>query len=186
MIRGVQSLNAVIGGRGRVLRVAWVVLSVLVSGGFSGLAAQSDPVPEPVPDPAPGPWVQDLAQARVTIKDLGPRFVDQATLQGGNAYRDVGAMLERQGIVSLKVIRDPGNSHGGEIPQCIMMGTYRPGDSSTGCMLLRVDGRNAPQTQVAGLPPERMLAVVVLRGREATRLVGSSGRAGAVLIYTRW
>jgi hypothetical protein len=182
MVKGVQALKAAIGGRGRVLRVAWVVFPVLMLGGVSDLAGQSDPVP----DPAPGPWTQDLAQARVTIEDLGSRFVDQATLQNGNSYRDVGAVLDRQGIVGLKVFRDPGNSHGGEIPLCIMMGTHRPGDPTSACMLLRIDGRNAPQAQVAGLPPERMLAVVVLRGREATRLVGSSGRAGAVLIYTRW
>ena len=66
---------------------------------------------------------------------------------------------------------------------CVMQGRFREGDPATGCMALMMDGRELSQAQAETIAPERLAAVVVLTRREATRLLGSLGRRGAVLLY---
>jgi len=157
--------------------LALLVIALLVQTAHPGRAAGQTAE-------AQQPYTADLIQARVTVEDLGNRLVTPEVLRSGTTYRDLGALLANQRIVGLRVHRDPGNAHGGEVPLCLMLRAYREGDPSTGCMPFRIDGRDAPQAQVVGFPPDRMYAVVVLEGREARRLLGAEGRPGAVLIYT--
>jgi len=131
----------------------------------------------------PPSLIDDLDAARTTLEDLGQRFVGTEILRGGRTFRDVGALLESRRIRGLSVLRHPGNAHGGEVPMCVMQGRFREGDPATGCMALMMDGRELSQAQAETIAPERLAAVVVLTRREATRLLGSLGRRGAVLLY---
>ena len=131
------------------------------------------------------PWSADLAQAGVTVEDLGTRFLGPDILEEASGHRDLGALLTTRSIRGLRIIRDPGHAHGGTpVPLCVMLRPYREGDPSTGCLPFRLDGRDAPQEQVVTIPPDRMYGVLVLEGREARKVIGPEGRPGAVFIYS--
>ena len=127
-------------------------------------------------------FAADLEAARMSIEDLGFRFVGRDVHAGGTAFQDVGTALEYRRIRRLAVRRFAGTAQGGEVPLCIMRGTFRECDPAIGCMPFIVDGREMSQAQVATLAPEQMSAVTELMRREAMRLLGSIGQRGAVLL----
>jgi len=83
---------------GRRVRRGMFCLTVLVTGNVGMLAGQ-----------AAEPYAADLERARVTVEQLGSRFVGPDELRDGPARRDIGALLENHKISGLRVARLLGN-----------------------------------------------------------------------------
>jgi Carboxypeptidase regulatory-like domain len=127
-----------------------------------------------------------LEIAGVEPKDLGRRWVTQSDIDAIAVKRDVGTLLEWQGIGGMRVIRSENQTTGSEdIGMCVSLNRARTFKGEGRCALPVIDGVPSNNFVLRDLDPLTVSAMALLTPIEATFLYGKRGEAGAVLVWTR-
>ena len=133
---------------------------------------------------------RDLDLLGVIPADLGSSWITQAEIDAIELKRDVGTILEWQGISGLRVVR-PENVQQtrtpGEEPLglCFSLVRGRTWQGNSTCALAVVDGIPTTNEHLLDLDPLTVGAIAVLQPIEALVLFGKKAEGGAVLIWTR-
>lgn len=129
---------------------------------------------------------EELGQFGLTPAELGNRWIDRRTIDDIPVKRDLGVILENTSQIGMQVLR-PQNLRPGsdDMGLCFSLQRARTGAGMGRCAMIVLNG--IPITGVAALDidPDAVESMAVLGPTEATTFYGTSGGAGAVLVWTR-
>ncbi len=127
----------------------------------------------------------ELALWGVRLEDIGKRYIDQATIEKLPGLRDVGEVIERQGIPGVDVSRRENLYRSRWELLCVTQVRGRTGTGADSCMPVILNGAAISLQSAALVPVESLRGAVILRPNEATLMLGTRGAAGALLLFTR-
>lgn len=129
---------------------------------------------------------KDLELAGISPRDLGRRWISPEDVEAIEIKRDVGTVLEWQGIGGMRVIRPenlvPGSD---DLGMCVSMVRGRTAGGMGRCALPVIDGVPVTNDYLLNLDPLNVEAMAVLQPLEAVILYGKRGEAGAVMVWTK-
>lgn len=129
----------------------------------------------------------ELAHRGVLLEDLGGRFVSEEQIDRRIGARDLGEVVDMQGIPGLSFVR-PENvwaSDSSDQWLCVTMIRSRSATGSGNCAIIVLDGRKVNWNAVSSIPGFELKSIAVLNPVEATLIYGTTGGAGAVLLFTK-
>ena len=130
---------------------------------------------------------EELAHRGVLLEDLGRRFVSEEEIDRRIGARDLGEVVDMQGIPGLSFVR-PENVWASDSTDqwlCVTMVRSRSTTGAGNCAIIILDGRKVDWNVVSAIPGFELKSIAVLNPVEATLIYGTTGGAGAVLLFTK-
>jgi len=157
--------------------------------------AELDMLLQPAPigleglDVAVNPSVEAAAQLEIAglpIRDLGNRWIDRADIEAVRVKRDVGSVLEWQGLGGVRVIRPEATTTGSDpIGLCISMSRANTFGGAKRCALVVVDGLAWNNIEALHIDPNTVDAMALLLPTEGAVMYGTRGEAGVLMLWTK-
>jgi hypothetical protein len=117
---------------------------------------------------------------------LGNRWIDRSDIEAIPIKRDMGTVLEWQGIAGLRVVRPENLAPGSaDLGLCVSLQRARLGRGEGTCALIVLNGVPVAGPQAILIDPETIESMAVLLPVEATTQWGTLAGRGVVMIWTR-